>query len=492
MKRKHVLLVVGVLVVLSLLAACQPQTVEVTRVVQETVTEQVEVTRVITETVEVEGEPVEVTRVVEVAAEPEETFPEGTELSILQWSHFVPNYDLWFDQFATEWGDAAGVDVTVDHVNIADVAPSLSAAIDAGEGPTLVELSLGASLFIEGVHDLTDLNMRAQELFGDPAETCVANSYLPATDTWYGYCHGWVPDPGDYDINLWTQAGFPDGPETWQDLLDGGTQIFQQQGVPMGLGLSPEIDSNMAMRAIIWSFGGSIQDENENVTVNSPEVVDAVEFMKKLYESTMTEEVFAWDAASNNQGLIAGQLSYILNSISAWRTAQEANPQVAEDVFFVPALEGPGGQLAAQHVLYNWIVPSFAKNGDAAKEFLLHYTANMPLATYNSKLYDFPAFTDTVPQLEDWLADDPFSTSHKDRLAFLKIDDALKWSTNIGHPGPASTAIGEVFGTFVIPNMMARAARGQQSAQDSVAQAEREIKDIFEKWRQRGLVGGGS
>ncbi|HSM56344.1 MAG TPA: hypothetical protein VK879_09345, partial [Candidatus Sulfomarinibacteraceae bacterium] len=273
MKRKRVLMVIVVLLALSaLVTACQPQTVEVTRVVEQTVTEQVEVTRVITETIEVEGESVEVTRIVEVAAESQEAYPEGTELRFLLWSHFVPNYDLWFDQFAQEWGEANGVNVTVDHVNIADVAPSLAASIDAGEGPTIVELSLGAALFIEGIHDLTDLNMRAQELFGEPAETCVANAYLPATDTWYGYCHGWTPDPGDYVIDLWTEAGMPDGPVTWDDLLVGGTQIYEQFGVPMGLGLSPEIDSNMAMRAIIWSFGGSVQDENECVTINSPEV----------------------------------------------------------------------------------------------------------------------------------------------------------------------------------------------------------------------------
>ena len=73
MKRKRVLWVVVVLLALSLLvAACQPQQVEVTRVVQETVTEQieVEVTRVITEMIEVEGEQVEVTRIVEVEGEP--------------------------------------------------------------------------------------------------------------------------------------------------------------------------------------------------------------------------------------------------------------------------------------------------------------------------------------------------------------------------------------------------------------------------------------
>jgi ABC-type glycerol-3-phosphate transport system substrate-binding protein len=185
-------------------------------------------------------------------------------------------------------------------------------------------------------------------------------------------------------------------------------------------------------------------------------------------------------------------MSYIFNSISAWRTAQDANPAVADDVFFVPALKGPATALAAQHVLYNWIVPKYAKNPDAAKEFLIHYTANMAQATYQSKLYDFPAFTSTVPQLNNWLADDPFSTTDKTKLTFMKIEDALKWTTNIGHPGPASTAVGEVMGTFVVPNMMARAARGQQTAKESVAQAEQEIKAIYDKWRKQGLVGGTS
>ena len=102
----------------------------------------------------------------------------------------------------------------------------------------------------------------------------------------------------------------------------------------MGIGLSPEIDSELAARALIWSFGGSIQDEDECVTINSPEVIEAVEFMAQLYNDTMTEEVFAWNAASNNQGLIAGELSYILNSISAYRSLQKIDPEAADEIFF--------------------------------------------------------------------------------------------------------------------------------------------------------------
>jgi spermidine/putrescine-binding protein len=202
----------------------------------------------------------------------------------------------------------------------------------------------------------------------------------------------------------------------------------------------------------------------------------------------MTDEVFSWNAASNNQGLIAGKLSYILNSISAWRTAQGANPEVADDIHFVPALRGPKDARAAQHVLYNWIIPKHATNIDAAKEFLLHYTANFSSATWNSKLYDFPAWAERVPQLDGWLKSDPYGAKPADKLAFLA--DATQWSTNIGYPGPSNTAIGEVFGTFVIPTMFARAARGELSPKQAVAQADAQIKPIFEKWRARGLVGG--
>ncbi len=202
----------------------------------------------------------------------------------------------------------------------------------------------------------------------------------------------------------------------------------------------------------------------------------------------MTEEVFAWNPASNNQGMVGGKLSYIVNSISAYRTTQKVNPQQANDIQFVPALEGPADALAAQHVMYNWIVPEHASNPDAAKEFLLHYTENYARATWESELYDFPAFPDLVPKLNDWLDNDPFGSEPRDKLSVLKT--ALDWSTNVGRHGNANTAIGEVFGTFIVPNMYARAARGRQSPEESVARAESQIVPVFEQWRRRGLIGG--
>ena len=51
--------------------------------------------------------------------------------------------------------------------------------------------------------------------------------------------------------------------------------------------------------------------------------------------------------------------------------------------------------------------------------------------------------------------------------------------------------MGSVFGEFVLPNMLARVARGEQTAAESVAEAEEAINGFYETWAAEGLVGGG-
>jgi multiple sugar transport system substrate-binding protein len=424
---------------------------------------------------------------------PEETFTEpGTaisgELKILMWSHFVPSHDEWFAGFTQAWADNVGVNVAVDHIDVADIPTRIASEISAGQGHDLLQYIAPLSQYEPSVLDLADVTEEADRRWGEQLEVCRKSCFNPTTEKYYAFAPGWSPDPGNYRRSLWEPAGFPEGPSTWDELLEGGAEIMSSQGVQMGLGMSQEIDSNMVLRALMWSYGASIQDENEQVVLNSPETIEAVEYMARLFQDTMTDEVFAWNAASNNQGMVAGSLSYIVNSISAWRTAQGTNVEVADDVFFVPALSGPAGGFAAQHVLYNWIIPTHAANPDAAKEFLLHYTENFPAVTYASRLYDIAAWGERTPQLDGWLTSDPFGADPADKLSLLT--GATDWSVNIGHPGPANTAEGEIFGTFVIPNMFARVARGEQGASESVADATRECESIFEKWREEGLVGG--
>lgn len=430
-----------------------------------------------------------------VAGGPQTSFVEPTqslsgELNILLWSHFVPDHDTWFDPFVREWGEQVGVEVNVDHIGVADVPAAIASEIQSGQPEhDLMQYIAVLSQHEPSVVDMADVVAEAENRYGEMLDLTRRSSLNPNTGKYYGYAPAWVPDPGDYRRSLWEPVGFPDGPRTWDDLLQGGSEIFENEGVQLGLGMSQEIDSNMAMRALLWSFGASIQDAGESVVLNSDATIAAVEYMNELYERAMTPEVFAWNAASNNQGINAGELSYILNSISAFRTAQDEGLEVAEDIFFSPALEGPETAIVASHVMYNWIIPDSPDvNVAAAQEFLLHYTENLAPVTWHSKLYDFPAFPDQVPELDNWLADDPFGSQPADKLAVLA--DATDWATNIGHPGPANPAVGQIFGESIIPVMFAEAAQGNKTPAEAVADAESQINAIFDDWRGRGLIGG--
>ncbi|HEY7034492.1 MAG TPA: extracellular solute-binding protein [Thermomicrobiales bacterium] len=420
----------------------------------------------------------------------------GTELKILQWSHFVPSYDEWFDAFAKAWGEANQVNVTVEHINTADVPAAIASDISAKGGHDLVEHIASLAQYEKSMLDLRDVTEEAARRHGQQLEMAKLNSFNPTTNVYYGFCHGFAPDPGDYRKSLWDTVGLTSGPTSWQELLDGGTKIKSDQGVQMGIGMSNEQDSRMAAQTLMWAYGSAIQDASENVTINSPETVAAVEYMTNLFKNAMTDEVFGWTAASNNQLLIAGQASYILNSISAYRTAQDAQPDVAKDIFFSRPLVGPAGNeaaLAHGHAVFIYQIPTYSKNQDTAKEFLLYLTDNYDQATDHSKFYNFPAYANLAPNLTaegGWLDNDPYGSDPANKLAVLK--GATTWTTNLGHPGPANAAMGEIFALPTLPDMMARAARGEQSAADSVAQAEKEITEIFDKWKGEGLMGGGS
>src|SRR2546427_7245109 len=295
-------------------------------------------------------------------------------LKILQWSHFVPSYDKWFDPFAKEWGAKRGIEVTVDHVGFADVVPRATAEVAAQSGHD-IHMFIGlASAFEEHVIDLKDVVGTLEKKYGKQVELAHRSTYNPFTKKQFAVSDMWVPDPGNYHKEIWTKIGIPNGPVTYDDLVKAAPEIKKvapQMQIPIGVGLSQDIDSNMAVRNMLWCHGGSIQDKDGNVVLNSPETLRALEYTKKLYSVGMTQAVLSWNAASNNQAFNAQETAYILNSISAYRTAQDNKLPVLENYFFTPALKGPKATLASEHVMSGYVVWKFSKNQDVAKEFLV-------------------------------------------------------------------------------------------------------------------------
>jgi multiple sugar transport system substrate-binding protein len=429
-------------------------------------------------------------------------------LRILQWSHFVPAYDQWFDPWAKKWGASKGIEVTVDHVGFADVVPRATAEVAAQSGHD-IHMFIGlASAFEEHVIDLGDVAQTLEKKYGPPVELAKRSTYNPFTKKQFALSDMWVPDPGNYHKAVWTKIGMENGPSTYDDLVKAAPEIKKaapQMQIPIGIGLSQDIDSNMAVRNILWCHGGSIQDKDGNVVLNSTETLRALEYTKRLFSVGMNQAVLSWNAASNNQAFNAQETAYILNSISAYRTAQDNKLPVLENYFFVPALKGPTGtQLASEHVMSGYVVWKFSKNQDAAKEFLVALVDASRESMLGSKLYNFPSFYGAVADPKTplakkreagaaWIAEqcnkDPFGSNPPDKLALLA--KALPWSTNLGYPGYANPAEGEIFDTYVITDMFAKAATGALAPKDALNEANTRAREIFRKWRDKKMVGGG-
>src|SRR5438309_344817 len=332
-------------------------------------------------------------------------------LKILQWSHFVPSYDVWFDKYAKDWGTAKGVEVTVDHISLADLGTRANAEVAAQQGHDLFQFLSPPGAFEPQVLDMADVVQQAERQNGSILDLCKRSTYNPVTRKWFGFSDNYVPDPGDYLKSYWTEVGMPDGPVTWEDLVKAAPLIKAKHPeiqIPIGIGMSQELDSNMAARAMLWSFDGSIQDANENVVLGSDHALEALEFGVRLFKAGMNPSVMSWNAASNNQALNARQTGYILNSISAYRTAQDNKLPVADDIFFVPALKEPRGTgWASDHVMGIYVIWKFAQSPDLAKRFLLDLIGHYRDAVLGSKLYNFPSFPGSVATATPGSATEP-------------------------------------------------------------------------------------
>ena len=410
--------------------------------------------------------------------------PARKTLKILQWSHFIPAYDRWFDGVYTkQWGEKNSTDVTVDHMASTEVAARGAAEASAQKGHDLFLFLSPPAAYEAQVIDHRPVIEQVQKKHGKMIPLAERSTFNPKTDKFFAFSDSYAPDPGNYRIDLWEKVGYPNGPDTWDDLRTGGRKIKEQFGNPVGIGLSQEIDSSMALRAVLWSFGGAEQDEAGNVAINSKGTIESLKYVRALYKEAMTPEVFTWDPSSNNRMILAGRASFVCNAISVTRTAEREGSDMSKKIGLTPALRGPVRRIAAEHLMNCYVVWKFAENPDAAQQFLVDLIDHFADVFQEGESYNFPCFPASLPDLERRIADD---SKANPRDKYKVLGSVLEWATNVGYPGYATAAIDEVFNTFVIPTMFARVAKDEATPEDAVRAAEQQIRRIFERWNRAG------
>jgi multiple sugar transport system substrate-binding protein len=405
-------------------------------------------------------------------------------LKILQWSHFVPGYDKWFnDTYVKEWGAKHNTTVMVDNIGLADINSPAVAEVSAQKGHDLYMFVSPPPVYEDQAIDHRDIYEECERKYGKALDLAIKSTYNPKTKKFYAFADSYVPDPINYRKDLWDAVGTV--PDTWDDIRRGGRKIKLLHDKPVGIGLAPEHDTNYAMRAILYSFGASEQDAEGNPILKSKETLEAIKFVKALYEETMIAEVLTWDASSNNRFMLSEQGSLAVNPISIMRTAENQKLPVAGNLWLAKAAQGPVRRLGPYAVMDFYVIWKFADNIDGAKQFLVDYIGNFRQGFLASEFYNFPCFPQTVPDLKTLVArDDKANPPEKYKV----LEDAPDWVTNVGYPGYANAAIDEIFNTWVIPTMFAQAATGKLSPEDALNQADAQVQRIFQKWRERGKI----
>jgi multiple sugar transport system substrate-binding protein len=416
------------------------------------------------------------------------SFPARSEvkqkkLKILQWSHFVPSYDKWFDDvFAKEWGRKYDTEVVVDHVPFWEIQTPAAAEIKTRKGHDLVMFPSPPARHEKYVIDHREIYKQVARTQGQMVRLAHMSTFNPKTKKYFAFSDSFMPPTLNYVQDYWEHIGYGAfGPTTYDTLRDGARLIRKSLGVPVGLGLAPEPDSNIALQSLLWSFGASVQDEGGNVTINSKGTLEALKYVKTLYQESGTPEAFTWKPHSNDEALLAGKVSCAVNAVSISRRAEQENPQLSRRIRMNPWPRGPVRWLACPHIMSCYAIWQFAENQEGAKQFLVDLTDNLGTAFKVSGFCNLPCFPKTVPDLKDQVESDPHaSPPHK----YMALEDALFWTTNIGYPGYATPAVDEAFDSFVIPRMFAEVAKGKLTPQDSASAAEKELKQIFEKWKR--------
>jgi multiple sugar transport system substrate-binding protein len=405
-------------------------------------------------------------------------------LRIIQWSHFVPAYDRWYDNvYVKRWGQANDTEVVVDHINQADIPARAAAEVAAQSGHDLFFFLAPPAAYEDQVEPMNDVVQEVTRKRGKMKDLAHKATYNPRTKKYFAFSDNYVPDPVNWRSDLWGQVGLR--PTSWDNVLKAAPKL-RAIGNPIGIGMSNEIDSNMALMAMMMCFGSFIQNEEQRVVLNSKETVEVLKFGRELFRQGMSNEIFAWTAASNNQAMVAGRLAMALNAISITRTAEGTNPELAAKINLAPIPQGPNGRLGLEHVMGAYVIWKFAKNKQAAKKFLADLEIKYIGAFENSKFYNFPSWPRSVTNIPRRLERDPVAKPAGKYKVLGEI--AEKYTYNPGHPGYTNAGIDEVFNKFMIPQMFAEVAQGKRTPEDAAKVYDRSFKRIFQSWRSREKI----
>jgi multiple sugar transport system substrate-binding protein len=397
----------------------------------------------------------------------------GAKLRVLRWSRFVQG-DI--DQYMVnvkKFTEKYGIEVRVDNENWEDVRPKSAVAANTGAGPDII---LGtnddANLYPEKLVDCTDLANYLGKKYGGWYPVC--EQYLrPDGKKWIGVPWGAAGSMMNYRESMLKAVGFdkfPTDTDTFLKMM----KALKDKGTPGGFALGHATgDANTWCHWVVWAFGGKMVDTDNRVVIDSPETIKALEYAKELY-ATFIPGTLSWLDPSNNKVFLDGQLSVTNNGISIYYAAKNSqDPKIKElaaDINHSVYPIGPVGVSTSFQLFFNQMIFKYTKYPKAAKEFIRFMMEDEQYTPWMQASIGYVAHPLRAYKSNPIWTVDPKHTPFR---------DVLENTRPAGYAGKLGYASAGVLADFIMVDMVAEAASGQNTPKDAAARAQKRAERYY-------------
>jgi multiple sugar transport system substrate-binding protein len=409
----------------------------------------------------------------DAAAQYKVTPEKGAKLRVLRWKRFVQgDEDAWAVN-TKKFTEQTGIEVRVDAEGWEDVRPKAAVAANVGSGPDII---IGT---FEDAHQypdkLVDVSALANYLGAK------YGGWYPAAEA-YGM-HGknkWVAIPmgcaGNaivYRESHMKAAGFDAFPKDTAGLLK-LCQGLKAKGTPAGFALGNATgDGNVWTHWLLWSHGGKMVDAKNNVVINSPETIAALEYAKQLYE-TFVPGTLSWLDPNNNKAFLDGQISLTANGISVYYAAKTSpDPklqEMAKDIQHSNMPIGPVGRPTELNLPFPMMIFKHSKFPNAAKEYLRFMMEKEQYVPWQQAAIGYVTQPLKAYEANPIWTSDPKHTPYRDAMKVMQPN---------GYAGEMGYASAGAMADFIVVNMVAEAASGSKTPKEAAERAQKRAERYY-------------
>jgi multiple sugar transport system substrate-binding protein len=388
----------------------------------------------------------------------------GAKLRVLRWRRFVQGDEDAFMAHVKRFSEKFGVEVRVDNEGWEDVRPKAAVAANVGSGPDIIYGWFDdPHQYPDKLVDLTDVANYLGAKYGGWYD--VARTYASRDGKWIGLPLGAAGATFVHRISHVQAAGFKEFPKDTAGFLE-LCKAMKAKGTPAGFALGNAVgDGNSWVYWLVWAFGGRVVDEKNNVVINSPETIRALEYAKELY-ATFVPGTLSWLDPNNNKAFLDGQVSITNNGISIYYAAKTSkDPKVLEmvpDIGHANYPIGPVGRPTELHLFTQAMVFRYSKFPNAAKAFVAFMMEKEQYEPWQQAAIGY--ITQPLRAFENnpiWTVD-PKHTPYR---------DVVKNMTAHGYAGTLGYASAAAMADFIVVNMVAEAASGARTPKEAAERA---------------------